>query len=102
MSLSALGAVAFPVLGKSLVAPPAPCQDICDGGSDAVVYGQKMQPIMAVMSGVVTAVDDQGPVAGSVTVTITDALGRTYRYSGFNDDSPGTADGAAIRPYRLT
>ena len=40
--------------------------------------------------------------AGSVSVTITDALGRTYHYSGFNDDTPGTADGAAIRPYRLT
>ena len=90
------------MLGKSLVAPPAPCQDICDNGTDAVVYGQKMQPILAVMSGVVTAVEESDPVAGSVSVTITDALGRTYHYSGFNDDTPGTADGAAIRPYRLT
>ena len=102
LSLSTLSAVAFPVLGKSLVAPPAPCEDVCDGGADAVVYGQKMQPIMAVMSGVVTAVDEQDPVAGSVSVTITDALGRTYQYSGFNDDTPGTADGAAPRPHRLT
>jgi hypothetical protein len=102
LSLSTLGAIAYPVLGKSLVAPPAPCQDICDNGTDAVVYGQKMQPILAVMSGVVTAVEESDPVAGSVTVTITDALGRTYHYSGFNDDTPGTADGAAIRPYRLT
>ena len=44
---SALGAIAFPVLGKSLVAPPAPCHDVCDSGADAVVYGQKMQPIIA-------------------------------------------------------
>jgi hypothetical protein len=102
LSLTTLSAVAFPVLGKSLVAPPAPCEDVCDGGADAVVYGQKMQPIMAVMSGVVTAVHEQDPVAGSVSVTITDALGRTYQYSGFNDDTPGTADGAAPRPHRLT
>ena len=102
LSLTSLSAVAYPVLGKSLVAPPAPCQDMCDGGADAVVYGQKMQPIMAVMSGVVTAVDEHDHVAGSVSVTITDALGRTYHYSGFNDDTPGTDDGAAIRPYRLT
>src|SRR5262249_2754945 len=102
MSLTTLNAIAFPVLGKSLVAPPAPCQDICDGGADAVVYGQKMQPVMAAMNGVVTAVDDGDPVDGSVSVTITDALGRTYHYSGFNDDTPGTDDGAAIRPCRWT
>ena len=52
------------MLGKSLVAPPAPCQDICDDGTDAVVYGQKMQPILAVMSGVVTAVEEDDPVGG--------------------------------------
>ena len=102
LSFSTLNAVAFPVLGKSLVAPPAPCQDICDYGTDAVVYGQKMQPILAVMSGVVTAVEEDDPVGGSVSVTITDALGRTYHYAGFNDDTPGTTDGAAVRPYRLT
>ena len=55
-----------------------------------MVFGQKMQPILAVMNGVVTAVEESDPVAGSVSVTISDTLGRTYRYSGFNDDTPGT------------
>ena len=101
-SIGPLVAVAYPVLGKSLVAPPAPCQDVCDGGADAVVYGQKMQPILSVVNGVVTAVDEGDPLGGSVTVTISDPAGRTYRYSGFNDDTPGTDDGAAIRAHRLT
>jgi hypothetical protein len=96
-----LNSLAFPVLGKSLVAPPAPCQDICEG-ADAVIYGQKMQPILAAYNGVVTAVEEGDPLAGSVRVTISDGAGRIYVYSGFNDDTPGTNDGAAARPHRLT
>jgi hypothetical protein len=37
-----------------------------------------------------------------VSVTIADAAGRSYRYTGFNDDNPGTDDGQAPRHLRLT
>jgi hypothetical protein len=50
----------------------------------------------------VTAVEDGDPLAGSVSVTINDGAGRTYVYSGFNDDTPGTNDGAGARPHRLS
>jgi hypothetical protein len=93
--------VAYPVLGRSFVAPPSPCDD-CEEGADAIVFGIKLQPIMAVADGVVTAVDDGDAVTGEVSVTISDAMGRTYTYRGFNDDNPGTADGAAPRHLRLT
>ncbi len=54
------------------------------------------------MNGVVTAVEEGDPLLGSVSVTISDTAGRTFRYSGFNDDTPGTNDGAAVRAHRLT
>ncbi len=65
-------------------------------------YGQKVQPILAAVNGVVTAVEEGDPLLGSVSVTISDTAGRTFRYSGFNDDTPGTNDGAAVRAHRLT
>src|SRR5690606_32781227 len=92
---------AYPVLGRSFVAPPSKCDD-CEGGADAIVFGIKLQPIMAVSDGVVTAVDEGDAVTGEVSVTMSDAVGRTYTYRGFNDDNPGTADGAAPRHLRLT
>jgi hypothetical protein len=100
---ASLAAISYPVLGPSLLAPPALCVETeCGDGTDAVIYGQKYQPILAAVNGVVTAVDEGDPVSGEVSVTITDGDGRSFRYAGFNDDSPGTTDGAAIRPYRLT
>jgi hypothetical protein len=66
------------------------------------VYGQTLQPIMAVADGVVTSVQSGDPVTGAVTLTITDADGRTYHYAGFNDDTPGTHDDAAHPSYRFT
>jgi hypothetical protein len=101
-SLGVLSAVSFPVLGKALVALPPTCDDVCEPGTDAVVFGQKLQPILAVADGVVTAVEEGDPVSGTVSVTVSDAAGRTYHYSGFNDDTPGTHDGAAVRAHRLT
>jgi hypothetical protein len=47
-----------------------------------------------VADGVVTAVSRGDAVAEAISVTITDPAGRTYHYAGFNDDSPGTTDGA--------
>ena len=87
--------LAFPVLGRSVVAPPVSCdRPRCEEGTDAIVYGQKLQPVLAAADGVVTAVDRGSAVGSSVAVTVTDVTGRTYRYSGFNDDTPGTDDGA--------
>jgi hypothetical protein len=56
--------------------------------------------VLAVVDGVVTAVDD---VPGeTIAVTITDSSGRSYRLAGFNDDNPGTSDGAAPPHLRLS
>jgi hypothetical protein len=95
--------IAYPVLGRSFVTPPPPCtDDSCDVGTDAIIFGAKLQPIMAVADGVVTAVEEGDPISSEVSVTVVDAFGRTYTYRGFNDDNPGTADGAAPRYLRLT
>ena len=95
--------IAYPVLGRSFVTPPPVCnQDACDVGTDAVIFGAKLQPIMAVADGVVTAVEEGDPISGEVSVTIVDPMGRTFTYRGFNDDTPGTDDGAAPRHLRLT
>ena len=95
--------IAFPVLGKAVVAPPIACPDPeCGSGAAAIVYGQKLQPIMAVADGVVTSVDYGDPVTKAVSVTLVDQLGRTYHYAGFNDDTPATNDGAAHHSYQFT
>lgn len=90
----ALLQVAYPVLGRSVVAPPIVCDaDTCEPGTDAIIYGQKLQPVLAAADGVVTAVS-RDRLTGGVSVTVTDPGGRTFLYRGFNDDSPGTNDGA--------
>ncbi len=95
--------IAFPVLGNAVVAPPLPCADlVCEPGAPAIIYGQKLQPIMAVADGVVTAVDHGDPITKAVSVTLTDQLGRTYRYAGFNGDTPSTDDGLAHPSYQFS
>jgi hypothetical protein len=96
--------ISFPLLGSAAVVPPVQCAgDDCEPGAPAIVFGsQKLQPILAAVNGVVTAVQLDDPISGSVTVTITDLDGRNYRYSGFNDDSPGTDDGEAHHSLRLS
>mgnify|MGYP002629143465 CR=1 FL=1 len=95
--------IAFPVLGRAVVAPPTPCDAAdCGGGTSAIVFGQTLQPILAVADGVVTAIEYDNPVTGEVSITLVDAIGRTYHYAGFNDDSPGTDDGAAHHSFRFT
>ena len=61
-----------------------------------------MQPILAVADGVVTAIQYGHPITGGVSVTLVDQVGRTYHYAGFNDDSPGTDDGAAHHSFQFT
>ena len=95
--------IAFPVLGKAVVAPPTPCDGLdCGSGAPAIVYGQKLQPIRAVADGIVTAIDLGNPVTQAVSVTLADPDGRTYHYAGFNDDTPATDDGVAHPSYQFT
>lgn len=99
----ALEQIAFPVLGGAVVAPPQPCADeSCATGTAAIVYGQKLQPVLAAVDGVVTAVEYGDPVSGAVTLTLTDIAGRRFHYAGFNDDNHGTVDGDADHSLRFT
>jgi hypothetical protein len=112
--------VAFPVLGPSRLATPD-CGDaqgaapgagatgsqqdleaagLCAEEAPGIIFGVKLQPVLAVADGVVTDVHD---VPGeTISVTVTDPLGRSYELAGFNDDTPGTNDGAAAPHLRLT
>ncbi len=112
--------VAFPVLGPTRIAAPE-CGDaedvaesagangsaaeieaagLCAEEAPSIIFGVKMQPVLAVADGVVTDVHDEP--GETISVTITDAVGRSYRLAGFNDDTPGTDDGAAPAHLRLT
>jgi hypothetical protein len=125
-----LPSVAFPVLGPSrLAAPDCDAADVpvtsqptgqssngatqasradieaaglCTPQAPSIVFGVKLQPILVAAEGVVTAVHDNAGSGEPITVTITDIDGRSYIYSGFNDDNQGTTDGAAPDYLRLT
>lgn len=75
--------------------------DECLPGAPAIIFGARMQPVLAASDGVVTAVD-HGDVVRGASVTITDPDGRIFRYTGFNDDAPGTDDGLADPAHILT
>jgi len=109
-----LANIAFPVLGPSRVASPE-CGDeatsdaapsdlvaagLCSPAAPGIVFGVKLQPVLAVIDGVVTDVEDRP--GATISVTITDESGRSYTLAGFNDDNPGTSDGAAPAHLRLT
>ena len=95
--------LAFPLLGPAAVAPPPPCDgEACDDPNPAIVYGRKLQPVLAAADGVVTSVVYEDAGTGRVELTITDTAGTSYHYAGFNDDNPGTDDGAAPPALRLT
>jgi hypothetical protein len=95
--------LAFPLLGPAAVAPPPPCiGEACDDANVAIVYGRKLQPVLAVADGVVTSVVFEDASTGRVELTITDTAGTSYHYAGFNDDKPGTDDGDAPPALRLT
>ena len=112
--------VSFPVLGPTRLAAPD-CGDaddvaqnpggstsasdieaagLCANAAPGIVFGVKLQPVLAVIDGVVTGVHDEP--GDAISVTITDALGRSYELAGFNDDNPGTNDGAAPAHLRLS
>ncbi len=64
------------------------------------MFGVKLQPVLSVTNGVVTEVADEP--GGTISVTVTDDTGRSYRLAGFNNDNPGTNDGAAPPHLRLS
>ncbi len=119
--------ISYPVLGPSRVAIPE-CDDaeqievadnadgsasadgpsradneaagLCTPQAPGIVFGVKLQPVLAVADGVVTDVRNE---AGSpIAVTVTAPDGVSVVYSGFNDDNPGTDDGQAPDHLRLS
>ena len=119
--------MSYPVLGPSRVAIPE-CDDaaqievadnadgteavdgpsradneaagLCTPQAPGIVFGIKLQPVLAVADGVVT--DIRNTDGSPITVTVTDTNGISYVYSGFNDDNPGTDDGQAPAHLRLS
>ncbi len=113
-----LPALSFPVLGPARVAVPD-CDDavvvdgapsradieaagLCREEAPGIVFGVQLQPVLAVVDGVVTSVIDEPGTDRPISVTVTDTVGRSYVYAGFNDDRPGTDDGAAPDHLRLS
>ena len=114
--------IAFPVIGPTRLAAPdcGDAQDIaqnagagagatpqeieaaglCAEEAPGIVFGVKLQPVLAVSNGVVTDVADEP--GGTISVTVTDDNGRSYTLAGFNNDNPGTNDGAAPPHLRLS
>jgi hypothetical protein len=114
--------IAFPVLGPTRIAAPD-CGDaqevaqnagagatatpeeiaaagLCAEEAPGIVFGVKLQPVLSVVDGVVTDVHDE--LGDTISVTVTDPTGRSYRLAGFNDDNPRTDDGAAPAHLRLS
>ncbi len=112
--------VTFPVIGPTRLAAPdcGDAQDVtqnagesgsaaeieaaglCAEQAPGIIFGVKLQPVLSVVDGVVTRVVDTP--GQTISVTVTDTFGRSYELAGFNDDSPGTDDGAAPAHLRLT
>ncbi len=114
--------IVFPVIGPTRLAAPdcGDAQDIaqnagagagatpqeieaaglCAEEAPGIVFGVKLQPVLSVVDGVVTDVHDE--LGDTISVTVTDDNGRSYRLAGFNDDNPGTDDGAAPPHLRLS
>ena len=108
--------LSFPALGPAELAVPD-CDEaiasdaaarsgieaagLCTDAAPAIVFGSKLQPVLAVADGVVTEVVDEPGAGTPISVTVTDEGGRSYVYSGFNDDQPGTDNGFAPPHLRL-
>lgn len=74
---------------------------LCTDQAPGIVFGVKLQPVLAVADGMVTDVRDSPGSGKPITVTVTDPSGMSYVYAGFNDDNPGTDDGDAPDHLRL-
>ena len=83
----------FPVEGAVRFRPDfgAPRVGHTHQGND--LMGDRLQPLLSTVDGVVTKVLADRGTAGNYLV-ITDAAGWAYRYMHINNDTPGTDDGA--------
>ena len=104
---SATSELAIPDCDEAIAADAAARSGIeaaglCTEAAPAIVFGAKLQPVLAVADGVVTEVVDEPGGSTPISVTVTDEGGRSYVYSGFNDDRPGTDDGQAPAHLRLS
>jgi hypothetical protein len=95
--------IAFPLLGATVISPPLPCDlDGCEPGTEAFIFASQLQPVLAVVDGVITAVDLDDPVTGGVSLTLTARDGRRFVYRSLNDDTPGSDDGEAVGAHRVS
>jgi hypothetical protein len=105
-SASGAPSITFPVLGPTRVAAPdcehpdAAAAGLCTPHAPGILFGVKLQPVLAVHDGVVTEVVDEP--GRPISVRVTDLTGRSYTLAGFNDDNPGTDDGQAPAYLRLS
>ncbi|WP_051063074.1 M23 family metallopeptidase [Ilumatobacter nonamiensis] len=74
----------------------------CAAQTPGVITGAQLQPVLAVADGVITNVHDEPGSGDPISITLTDASGTSFVYSGFNDDNPGTDDGNAPEHLRLS
>ncbi|WP_420452625.1 hypothetical protein [Ilumatobacter sp.] len=74
---------------------------LCTEQAPAIVFGVKLQPVLAIADGTVTEVRDRPGSGEPISVTVTDPTGTSHVYAGFNDDNPGTDDAAAPPHLRL-
>ncbi len=101
--------LSYPVLGPSRMASLdcATEVDVDDTGlcaeqAPGVVFGVKLQPVLAAADGIVTAIEDDPGSDEPISVVVTSPDGISIEYRGFNDDRPGTDDGQAPDHLRLS
>jgi hypothetical protein len=65
------------------------------------IIGVRMQPILAVVDGVISRYQPTSSGIRGVAITVADEDGWRYNYFHSNDDTPGTDDGQAPEEFRL-
>ncbi len=100
--LGSMRTIVFPVLGP--VAYANGWGDPRAGGrahEGTDIVGVRMQPILAVVDGVVSRYQPTSTGIRGVAISIADVDGWRYNYFHNNDDTPGTDDGQAVDEFRL-
>ena len=91
----AMRSIAFPVLGPvDYYDSWNECRDDCERRHEGIdIMGVRMQPLLAVVDGTITAIGPRGGEISGLGVTITAADGWRYNYFHVNNDNPGSDDG---------
>ena len=100
--LGSMRSIVFPVLGP--VAYADGWGDPRSGGrrhEGTDIVGVRMQPILAVVDGVISRYQPTSTGIRGVAISIADEDGWRYNYFHNNDDTPGTDDGVASDEFRL-